>query len=135
MKSISIVFSLILLFLAGCGEPDCQKVAGSMLRVLGDKEVLRKPYEGYTISKSSAVDFYWGSKIKKMIAVKYVKNGKAPINVVLASNRTSYPALLIAADKRSYKILDIGDPNIYSLDKDVEEWSQAKQCMFKSDAK
>ena len=68
-----------------------------------------------------------------MIAVKYVKNGRAPINVVLASNRTSYPAIMIAADKRSYKILDIGDPSIYSLNKDVEEWSQAKQCMFKSD--
>ena len=65
MKFISIFFSsLILLFLAGCGEPDCQKVSGSMLRVLGDKEVLRKPYEGHTISKSSAVDFYWGSKKK-----------------------------------------------------------------------
>ena len=130
-KSLFIPIGLVFL-LAGCGAPDCQKVSNSMLKVLQDKEVLRAPFTEYKITKSSAVDFYWGSKIKKMISVQYGKEGKAPVNVVLASNKLSYPALLIAADPRSYKVLNIGDPALHSLDRGIEEWQEAKQCMLDS---
>ena len=127
---LSLLSLPLIFFISGCGEPECQKVKQSLLNVLSDNEILREPYKDYKISKSGAVDFYWGEFIKKMIAVQFVKDGKPPVDVVIASSKLRYPAMIFAADKNSYRVLDIGDPKGADLNSQIEEWGQAKKCMM-----